>query len=146
MEMPVVDGCRSGWRWRREARRLHRRHAVPTDSKPTLLVVDDDPKYRRVLSFILDRIASVEFCADGESALERLTTRSFDWMLLDVGLPGMNGFEVLARVRERSATTRVLLHTGLALPDARWRAQGAGAVDLLEKPLSIPRLKALLRA
>lgn len=118
---------------------------MPADSKPTLLVVDDDSKYRRVLSHLLDRLASVEVCADGESALARLATRSFDWILLDIGLPGMSGFEVLARVQALNHTTRVLLHTGLALPDARRRARAAGAVDLLEKPLSIPRLESLLR-
>lgn len=117
---------------------------MPDAAKPTLLVVDDDPRYRRVLSHVLDRIAVVELCADGESALARLATRPFDWMLLDVGLPGMNGFEVLARVRAANAAPRVVLHTGLALPDGRRRALAAGAVELLEKPLSLPRLAALL--
>jgi CheY-like chemotaxis protein len=135
---------RSG-RARPEGTALAPQQPVPVARKPTLLVVDDDPKYRRVLSHILDRIASVELCADGESALARLAARPFDWVLLDVGLPGMNGFEVLARVRALHAATQVLLHTGLALPNARRRALAAGAVELLEKPLSLPRIEALIR-
>lgn len=113
---------------------------------PTLLVVDDDARYCAVLTHLLAHLATIECCADGHAALARLRARHFDWVLLDIGLPGIDGFDVLAQVRCFAPATRVVIHTGMALPDGRRRAQEAGAVELLEKPLALAQLAALLAA
>jgi DNA-binding response OmpR family regulator len=67
-------------------------------------------------------------------------------VLLDLGLPGMDGFDVLAEIRRLDSATQVVIHTGLALADARRRALEGGAVELLEKPLALEALAALLGA
>lgn len=116
------------------------------DPRPRLLVVDDDRRYGRLLVHLLGDLAEVDTCADGPTALRRLAERPVDWVLLDVSLPGDDGFSVLRSVRERHPAVRVVMHTGLALGDGRRRAIEGGAIDLLEKPLSVPELSALLRA
>jgi CheY-like chemotaxis protein len=109
-----------------------------------LLVVDDDRRYGRALVHLLERVAEVEWCGTAAAALARVGERDFDWVLLDVGLPDASGFEVLSALRSRCPRLRIALHSGLALGDGRARAIAAGAVNLLEKPLSLPALLALL--
>lgn len=93
---------------------------------------------------LLADLADVECCPDGEAALERLNGRSYDWILLDVGLPGLDGFELLPRIRELAPASRVVVCSGLPLGDGRKRALEGGAVDFLEKPLSPLLLSQLL--
>lgn len=115
-----------------------------TVPQPRLLVVDDDRRYGRALAHLLAPVAEVEWCGTGAAALARVAEREFDWVLLDVGLPDASGFAVLSALRTRRPGLRVALHSGLALADGRRRAIEGGAVDLLEKPLSLPALLALL--
>jgi CheY-like chemotaxis protein len=115
-----------------------------TLQRPTLLVVDDEHAYRRVLAHLLRDLVRVETCGDGEAALALLGRRRFDWVLLDVGLPGMDGFEVLKRIRARHPACRVLLHSAGCGEDAAGRARAAGAIAFLEKPLSLPVLRSML--
>ncbi len=115
-------------------------------SFPSILVVEDDARYRTVLAYLLTGMASVECCAEGQAALARLRERHFDWVLLDLCLPGLDGFGVLAEIRRLDPAARVVIHTGMALPDARRRALAGGAVELLEKPLALEQLAALLAA
>jgi DNA-binding response OmpR family regulator len=109
-----------------------------------LLVVDDDARYGRTLTHLLERVAAVEWCSTAASALARVAEGGVDWVLLDVGLPDASGFDVLSALRARFPTVRVAIHSGLALADGRRRAIEGGAADLLEKPLSLPALVALM--
>jgi CheY-like chemotaxis protein len=109
-----------------------------------LLVVDDDPRYGRLVAHLLREIACVETCVDGTAAVERVAREPFDWVLLDVGLGATDGFAVLDALRARVPDVRVVLHTALDIPDGRRRALAAGAVDLIEKPLPLAYLRALL--
>jgi CheY-like chemotaxis protein len=117
---------------------------VSTRAKPRLLVVDDDLRYVGLVAQLLDGLAEVERCTSGGTALETLRARAFDWVLLDIGLPDVNGFELLERIRGEFPAVRVVLHTGAALVDGRRRAIAAGAIDLLEKPLRLAYLTSLL--
>jgi putative two-component system response regulator len=111
----------------------------------TVLVVDDDEAIVSLLKHVLTRegYATMD-CRDGESALEAVRGRQPDVVLLDVAMPGINGFEVCRRLKTDAATRLlpVLLITGL--PDHHHRIEGlkAGADDFLTKPIDLHELLA----
>ena len=80
------------------------------DSAPQLLLVDDDTQLASMLHEYLEpRGFSVTLCADGESALQQVAARPPDLIVLDVMLPGIDGFEVLARVRAQHDLPVIML-------------------------------------
>src|SRR5438128_1589682 len=80
--------------------------------KKRILIVDDDRALRHVLTALLRSSGYTAVTApDGEEALEQLAKKQFDLLLLDVGLPGISGLEVLARLRSRNAAPRVVVMT-----------------------------------
>jgi putative two-component system response regulator len=113
--------------------------------RATILVVEDDRANRVLLVRLLQRHGyTVDSVADGESALETFEHRGPDLVLLDVQLPGMDGFEVCRAIKQQPATrlTPVVLVTGLH--DREYRMQGidAGADDFLSKPYDEQELTA----
>jgi two-component system OmpR family response regulator len=112
-----------------------------------LLVVEDDPALARVLERGLGEEGhAVELAADGARGLERLCAGGFDACVLDVLLPALDGFTVLARARAAGATTPILILTARdAVPD---RVEGLrrGADDYLVKPFAFAELLARLEA
>ncbi len=111
-----------------------------------LLVVEDDDHLRKALALTLrSRGYSVETAADGLSALARVASSRLDAVILDLGLPDIDGVEVITRIRETSAVPIVVLS---ARHDQRDKvgALDAGADDYLTKPFGIEELLARLRA
>ncbi len=108
-----------------------------------LLLVDDEPGIRTSLSAVLeDEGYSVVAVADGEAGLAQLETESFDCVLLDVWLPGMDGMEVLNRIQERLGDERpaVVMISGHGNIETALRATRMGAFDFIEKPLTIDKV------
>ena len=89
---------------------------------------------------------SVDCVKDGESADTALTTSEFDLLILDVGLPKLNGFEVLRRLRGRNCAVPVLILTALDGVNDRVRGLDLGADDYLAKPFALAELEARVRA
>jgi len=115
-----------------------------------VLVVDDNPTNRRVADLHLRSLGYEVVCVpDGPSALDRLESGGFDAVLMDCEMPGMDGFEVTRRLRERegrSGHTIVLAVTAHSVERARSRAQACGMDGFLTKPLRRePLLAALSR-
>jgi DNA-binding response OmpR family regulator len=115
----------------------------------TVLVVEDSPAVRELVSTLLERAGyRVLGEADGEAALARFSSSRPDVVLLDVNLPGMSGWQVLTRLRERSGVPIAML-TGLADDTSKVRALNNGADDYLVKSASsaelVARVGALLR-
>ena len=113
-----------------------------------ILVVDDEPKIRRIVtSYLTDEGYDVAEAHDGETALELLDTDP-DLVVLDVGLPGIDGIEVLRRLRTRSDIPVILL-TARAEETDRLIGLSVGADDYVTKPFSarelVLRVKAILR-
>ncbi len=107
----------------------------------SILIVDDEPGIRQLVSQILgDEGYETLAVASGEEALERLREELFDLMLLDLWLPGMDGLEVLRRLRQEGHTTPVIVISGHASGEQAVAAARAGARDFLEKPLSYDRV------
>lgn len=108
-----------------------------------LLLVDDEPGIRTSLSAVLeDEGYSVVAVGDGEAGLAQLETESFDCVLLDVWLPGMDGMEVLNRIQERLGDERpaVVMISGHGNIETALRATRMGAFDFIEKPLTIDKV------
>ncbi len=112
-----------------------------------ILVVDDDPALRAALDRALKMEGyQVAFAHDGRQALQMLTADSRDAVILDLGLPLMDGVEVCRRVRERGDRTPVLMLTARDAVSDRVEGLDAGADDYLVKPFALDELLARLRA
>jgi len=114
-----------------------------------ILVVDDEAPMRKLLSNNLKaRGYSVQSAADGSEALKLIDERTFDLLLIDVNLPGPNGFQVVEAVR-RDAEIPILMLSGRRRESDVVEAFNRGADDYLSKPFGIAellaRVKALLR-
>ncbi|MEO5365573.1 MAG: hybrid sensor histidine kinase/response regulator [Magnetococcus sp. WYHC-3] len=115
------------------------------EEKPKILLVDDEPINIRILSDILRPHYRLSVARNGEQALERSRTSPRpDLVLLDIIMPGMDGFEVARRLRAHPDTQDIPVIFSTALGDERSETQGfdAGGVDFLSRPISPPRLLA----
>jgi DNA-binding response OmpR family regulator len=113
-----------------------------------VLIVEDEQHLAEGLRFNLEADGyTVEIIADGESALERLFTKPdrFDAVVLDVMLPGKDGFEVAAELRRAGQFVPILMLTARGRPEDVLRGFEAGADDYLPKPFELAILLARLR-
>lgn len=113
-----------------------------------VLVVEDEAHLANGLSFnLVAEGHSVEVVGDGESALERLLAKneSFDAVVLDVMLPGKDGFEVATELREAKNFVPVLMLTARGRPEDVLKGFASGADDYLPKPFELAILMARLR-
>jgi two-component system response regulator MprA len=112
-----------------------------------ILVVDDDPALRAALDRALKLEGyRVSFAHDGRQALQMMTGGAQDAVILDLGLPLMDGLEVCRRVRDRGDRTPVLMLTARDAVTDRVEGLDAGADDYLVKPFALDELLARLRA
>ncbi len=109
----------------------------PTAENASLLVVDDDENVRHLLHRFFQSDFELTFAENGTQALTELQRKNFDLLLLDVNMPGLNGFEVLRRLRADPATADLPVILISALDDNSAVVQGlqAGANDYITKPL-----------
>jgi DNA-binding response OmpR family regulator len=112
-----------------------------------ILVVEDEQKMARALQEGLEADDyAVSVAHTGEEGFYLSQSRPFDMMILDVMLPGRDGFEILATLRQRGMTTPVLLLTSRDTLEDRVRGLDLGADDYLVKPFAFPELLARMRA
>jgi two-component system, OmpR family, phosphate regulon response regulator PhoB len=119
-----------------------------SDGKPVVqvLVVEDDDGNRLLLTrFLAQEGYIVESVADGPAAVQAVTNNPPDIVVLDLGLPGMDGIAVLRRIRHDSGVP-VLVLTGRDDEPAKLAAFDVGADDYVAKPFSLPEIGARLRA
>jgi two-component system nitrogen regulation response regulator NtrX len=113
---------------------------------PSILVVDDEPGVRSALSGVLkDEGYDVEAVESGEGALDRLAHQTYDVVVLDVWLPGMDGIATLSRMRERQIDAQVVMISGHGNIESAVRAIKMGAFDFVEKPLSLEKTVLVVR-
>jgi two-component system KDP operon response regulator KdpE len=117
----------------------------PNVGGASILVIEDDDETRRVVVRNLTaRGYRVEPVADGRTALERWEARRPDIILLDLGLPDMDGLQIVRRVR-REATTPIVILSGRYEEREKVEALDRGADDYVTKPFGVDELDARLR-
>ena len=126
------------------------RQAPPAGAEPhpaRLLIVEDDSSLAAGLARALGLEGyKVEHLESGEKALSRVGETAFDIIVLDVGLPGIDGFEVLRRLRMGGHSMPVIILTARDAVGDRVHGLDLGADDYMTKPFALPELAARVRA
>ncbi len=114
---------------------------------PVVLIVDDDPDIRAMLGYTLGSEFNVRYASNGTDAIEELATRPPDAMILDVMMPGVDGYDVLEARRERGLApdTQVLMLTCKSDERDLVRSWALGADAYLSKPTDPEQIAAKLR-
>ena len=111
-----------------------------------ILIVDDEPGIRQSLKGVLEdegyKALAVE---SGEACLEAIANRSFEVVLLDIWLPGIDGLEALEKIKQADDAPEVIIISGHGTIETAVRATKLGAFDFLEKPLSLDKTLILLK-
>ena len=114
--------------------------------QPTLLFVDDEPNFL----VLVDRVLSKEgyritTALDSRQALAYVDCVNFSLAVLDIKMAPIDGIEVLARIKKRSPSTRVIMVTGYPTEENRAECIKLGADGYMTKPINLPELITLLR-
>jgi two-component system alkaline phosphatase synthesis response regulator PhoP len=115
--------------------------------QPSILFVDDEDALRMTVGDRLrDEGYIVECAADGNDGLRKATRQAFDLIILDVMLPGRDGFDLCAEIRRAGLLTPVLILTARSHPRDRVRGLKTGADDYVTKPFDMQELMARVEA
>lgn len=143
VRLPLVEGC------------AYRPKDEPKETQPAtlrrqrILIVDDNHDAAESLAMLLEHFgADVQVAHDGPAALQALESCDADVVLLDIGMPGMNGYDVASRIRRQSRFDRLQLIalSGWGGEEDRRRAKECGFDHHLVKPVDINALRSLLDA
>jgi two-component system, NtrC family, response regulator len=113
--------------------------------RPVILVVDDEPGLRESFRLVLDEDYDVIDVPDGPTALDVVRSSQVDLVLLDIRLPGMDGIEVLERIKALDDSMEVVLVTAVRTVRTAVAAMKLGAFDYLTKPFEEDELLSLVR-
>jgi two-component system KDP operon response regulator KdpE len=117
-----------------------------SERAPHILVIDDEPELRSFLARVLrSQGYSVDAVATGQQGLESLHARGASLVLLDIGLPDINGLDALAQIRRRSQTPVIVLSVRMEETE-KVAALDRGADDYVTKPFGVQELLARIRA
>jgi len=115
--------------------------------KQPILVVDDEKNIRLTISQSLEPLdMPVQTAASGEEALEKLRNGLFGMVFLDLKMPGMDGMEVLRRIKKDWPKIRVIIITAHGTIDTAVEAMKLGAVDFIQKPFSPGDIRELAKS
>ena len=111
-----------------------------------VLLIDDEKELVTTLSERMDiRGIDNDWATSGEGGLEHLAQRTYDWVVVDLKMPGLGGYETIRTIKSRWPATRVILLTGHNSSESQSEAQGIGANHYLIKPVDIEDLLALIQ-
>lgn len=114
--------------------------------RKTILLIDDDAALRHALAEQLEEDFATAESGTGAEAMERLRQERFDLLLLDVGLPDMDGRDLCQQIRDAGIRTPIIMLTGVDSEDDAVRGLESGANDYVTKPFRIGELTARIRA
>ena len=114
--------------------------------KQKILVIDDDPSLRRVLEYNLEEDGyEVSVAASGGEGLQAFDELSPALVITDLKMPGIDGFQVLREIKERSPETLVMIITAFGAVETAVEAMKLGAYDYITKPFNRDELKLVVR-
>jgi DNA-binding NtrC family response regulator len=114
-------------------------------SQARILIADDERNVAEGLKMILTEDGyAAEMATDGDEAWQKVQSGEFGLVLADLNMPGMDGLELFARMREEGIDSEVIIITGEGTVASAVEAMRHGAYDYLSKPLDLERLKALI--
>ncbi len=109
--------------------------------KPKVLLVDDEVDFREVLRLRMEkRGLETDTAENGLQALEMVTGKNYDAVVLDLAMPGMDGIETLEKLLQQKPDLQIIVLTGQATVEKGVMAMKMGAADFLEKPAEIKAL------
>jgi len=111
-----------------------------------VLVIEDNPRLADRIKNLLQKNYLVELASSGDEAISLATSQTTDIILLDLGLPDMNGLEVCQKIRELSVTAPILVLTGVDDIPSKVGLLNAGADDYMTKPFDATELRARINA
>ncbi len=112
---------------------------------PKILIVDDELSMREFLSILLEREGyAIELAENAELAIKLMESNSYDLILSDVNMPGLDGLALLKRVKEVSPDTAVLVITAFSTAEQAVEAMKCGAYDYIPKPFKVEEIKVLV--
>ena len=106
------------------------------DEKKKLLIVDDEKNIRLMLTQCLNDNYDVDIAVNGEEGLVQILTKEYDLVMLDIKMPGLNGMEVLKRVRDKNINTKIIMMTAYGTVEKAVEAMKLGFVDFISKPFT----------
>lgn len=120
--------------------------SMHTPELPRLLLVEDDPALGPLIAELLADDYDVHLAADGQKGLHLGLTEQWDAMVIDRGLPVMDGLELVAALRRKGVATPAIILTALGATADKIAGLDAGANDYMSKPFDAGELRARLRA
>ena len=115
------------------------------DFSGKILLAEDSEGSQILVERILKRYGlEVVIVDDGKGAVEKARQESFDLILMDIQMPGLNGLEATRKLREEGITTPVVALTAYAMPDDRDKCMAAGCDDYISKPIDRDELRRVL--
>jgi CheY-like chemotaxis protein len=115
---------------------------TPEDCGPLVLVAEDNLINQKVARLVLKKFGCrVEVVGDGASAVEQVRQRPYDLVLMDVHMPGMDGYEATRQMRAAGVKTPIVAMTASAMDGERVRCLNAGMDDYLTKPIESEKLR-----
>ncbi|WP_427017469.1 response regulator transcription factor [Pseudarthrobacter sp. P1] len=119
---------------------------MTTDPRPSLLLVEDDPVLGPLTAELLETDYRVRLAANGVDGLHLALTGVWEVMVIDRGLPVIDGIALITALRSKGVTTPVLILTALGATEEKVAGLDAGANDYITKPFDAAELSARLRA
>jgi CheY-like chemotaxis protein/anti-sigma regulatory factor (Ser/Thr protein kinase) len=117
-----------------------------TNNSPSILIVDDNPFNREMLGDILKaNDCDVDKANNGKEALDEIASKTYDIIIMDMLMPGLDGFETTKQIRKMGLTTPVIAHTSMSMKKDRRRCMEAGCDEFLPKPINTKNLLALIK-
>src|SRR3990172_4580962 len=116
-----------------------------TGVRPVILVADDEPGIRDSFEALLKKEYDLQFAQSGEEVLATLQRADVNLILLDIRMPGMDGIDVLRRIREANDSTDVIVVTAVKSLKTAVEAIKLGAFDYVTKPFDVHEILALIK-
>ncbi|WP_024365415.1 response regulator transcription factor [Arthrobacter sp. TB 26] len=116
------------------------------DGRPSLLLVEDDVVLGPLIAELLEPDYRIRLATNGQDSLHLALTQTWDAMVIDRGLPLMDGIALITALRSKGVSTPILILTALGATDEKVRGLDAGANDYMTKPFDAGELAARLRA